>query len=54
MAPPVDGFDAMEARFEGVFQADNMDMGGAWGGAELYQGVEPMGKLCVKLIRICA
>ena len=36
----------MEARFEGVFQAgtDQMEVGGAWGGANPYQGVEPMGE----------
>ena len=52
MAPPFDGdggFDAVEAHFEGVFQAggDQMEVGGAWGGADTYQGVEPMGELTV-------
>ena len=49
MAHPVDGnggFDAMEARFEGVFKtdADQMEVGSVWGGADPYQGVEPMGE----------
>ena len=38
MAPPTDAFDAMDARFEGAFQAD------------LYQGVEPMGELIVNML----
>lgn len=35
----------LEDRFEGAFQAaddDPMEGGGAWAGANLYQGVEPM------------
>lgn len=46
MAPPVGGFQTVEARFEGVFQAraDQMEVDGAWNGPDLYQGVEPMGE----------
>ena len=45
---PVDGdcgFDAMETHFEGIFQAGGhqVEVGGAWGNPDPYQGVEPMG-----------
>ena len=48
-AAPFDGgydFDAVETHFEGVFQQagdHQMDVGGAWGNNDPYQGVEPMG-----------